>query len=55
MKPLLPCSRCAAIVIQSGISRVCAPIYTQERWKKSLELSRNMFKEANVEVIEIVG
>jgi len=52
--PLLPCSRCAAIVIQSGISRVCAPIYTQERWKKSLELSKNMFKEANVGVIEMV-
>lgn len=52
--PLLPCSRCAAIVIQSGISRVCAPIYTQERWKQSLELSKNMFKEANVGVIEMV-
>jgi dCMP deaminase len=50
--PLLPCSRCAAIVIQSGISRVCAPEYLGERWKQSLELSKNMFKEANIEVVE---
>jgi dCMP deaminase len=50
--PLLPCSRCAAIVIQSGITRVCAPVYKGERWKQSLKLSKNMFKEANIEVVE---
>jgi dCMP deaminase len=50
--PLLPCSRCAAIVIQSGITRVCSPVYMGERWKQSLKLSKNMFKEANIEVVE---
>ncbi len=48
--PLLPCSRCAAIVIQSGITRVCSPVYKGERWKDSLALSMKMFAEANVEV-----
>lgn len=46
--PFMPCSRCAAIVIQSGINRVVAPYSDDARWKTSFELSQKMFQEANV-------
>lgn len=46
--PFMPCSRCAAIVIQSGIKRVVAPYSDDSRWKTSFELSQKMFQEANV-------
>jgi dCMP deaminase len=48
--PFMPCSRCASIVIQSGISRVCSVISDSPRWRKSFELSEKLFKEAGVEV-----
>ncbi len=52
--PLMPCSRCAAIVIQAGITRVVAPdhrINKQfERWGKSFDRSSKMFREAGVAV-----
>jgi len=48
--PFQPCTRCAAIVIQSGITRVVAPKNTSERWKDSFEMSTNMFAEAGVEL-----
>lgn len=47
---LFPCSDCAKLIIQSGIKRVIAPTYSDER-DKSLKLwmSRVMFAEAGVE------
>jgi len=48
--PFMPCSRCASIVIQSGITRVCSLISDSPRWKTSFELSEKLFKEANVNV-----
>lgn len=50
--PLMPCSRCASIVIQSGIKRVVSIENIDVRWKASFNLSKNMFNESNVELIE---
>jgi len=53
--PFLPCSRCAAMVIQTGISRVVAPVvpeHLRERWEESLKLTRSLFDEAGVEWTE---
>lgn len=49
--PVLPCDRCAPVVIQSGIGRVVSPTCPAQmldRWGESLELSRQMFREARV-------
>lgn len=49
--PFQPCSKCAGIIIQSGIKRVIAPNASEDvlsRWKEDLELSTQLFKEADV-------
>lgn len=49
--PFLSCSRCAALMIQSGISRIVAPKATPEqleRWGKSFELTYKQLDEAKV-------
>ena len=51
--PFLPCSRCASVMIQAGIKRVVAPVNTIERWWENLKLSRSLFAEAGVEVVEL--
>ena len=48
--PLLPCSRCAVIVIQSGIKRVVSPRVIPVRWRESCARSIKMFAEAGVVV-----
>lgn len=53
--PLMPCARCAAQIIQAGISTVVFP-YSQntevlERFKQSHEHAIDMFKEANISLI----
>ncbi|NBT09243.1 MAG: CMP deaminase [Chitinophagia bacterium] len=48
--PFMPCSRCAAIVIQSGIKKVVAPNNVPDRWQKSFERTKQMFKEAKVKL-----
>lgn len=50
--PLLPCSSCASVVIQSGIKRVVSWQNFNDRWAESIELSKSMFKEANVSFAE---
>jgi dCMP deaminase len=49
--PFMPCSRCASIVIQSGIKTVVAPLNDSPRWKDSFQLSQTMFAEAGVRLI----
>lgn len=52
--PFMPCSTCASMVIQARIKRVVAtplPNHLKERWSEDLELSIQMFKEANVELV----
>jgi len=52
--PIMPCSRCAAIIIQTGITRVVAPTHVgmeqYVRWEKSFERSLALFNEAGVRV-----
>ena len=49
--PFMPCSRCASIVIQSGIKTVIAPFNNNPRWKDSFDITQTLFTEAGVELI----
>lgn len=51
--PFLPCCRCAGIVINSGIRRVCttAPLLNHERWGTDFLRTLDMFEEAGVEAL----
>ena len=49
--PFMPCSRCASIVIQSGIKTVIAPFNDNPRWKDSFEITKTLFAEAGVDLI----
>ena len=49
--PFMPCSRCAGIVIQSGLKTVVAPLNDSPRWKDSFQLSQTMFAEAGVRLL----
>lgn len=51
--PFMPCSRCAGVVIQKGISRVVAPVSDNPRWQEDFALTRAMFAEAGVELVEV--
>jgi len=51
--PFMSCSTCASMVIQSGITRCVAPPipeYLKGRWEDDMEISKQMFKEAGVEL-----
>jgi len=51
--PFMSCSVCAAMVIQSGITRCVAPEipeHLRERWAEDMALSSQMFEEAGIEV-----
>ncbi len=54
--PFQPCADCTKLIIQAGIKKVLAPKPNKEildRWGDSIELSQNMFYEAEVELIII--
>lgn len=52
--PLPPCSRCAAKIIQSGISRVVTTIpEDMARWEESVALTRTIFEEVGIEMVEV--
>lgn len=54
--PLPPCCRCAAQVIQSGITHIVAPQCTTdlgERWEESLEIAKQMYIDAGVTLTEV--
>ena len=51
--PFMSCAQCAAMVIQSGISRCVAPETPEDigvRWQESTDLSKQMFFEAGVKL-----
>lgn len=48
VSPLHPCPQCAAAIIQSGIWRVISRKTERDDWKERLEISCQMFREANV-------
>lgn len=48
--PLMPCSTCAGLLIQSGVKRIVSVINDNPRWMDSFNITRNMLKEAEVEL-----
>ena len=51
---LMPCSHCASLIIQNGIKTVVTwKKEVPERWKESMDLTKEIFNEAGVEMIEI--
>ncbi len=51
--PMMPCSVCAAMIIQTGITEVIAPLSDNPRWVDSFKLTVEMFNEANINLITI--
>lgn len=54
--PFQPCSRCAVMLIQSGITQVIAPKPDKERldrWGETFARAKLMFREADIELLEI--
>lgn len=52
--PLPPCSRCAALIIQSGVLRVIAPLPTEDtnsRWGESLRRAEWMYRNAGIQYV----
>jgi dCMP deaminase len=55
--PFQPCSRCASLIIQSGISRVISYEIDdsndlfENRWTNSFKLAKELFDEAGVELL----
>lgn len=51
-----PCSTCAGLMISAGIAKIVVQTPSEDflsRWKETVTLSREMFKEAGVQVVEI--
>lgn len=46
--PFQPCSKCAGLIIQSGITRVVSVVHSEGRWKKNFSVARQLFMESNV-------
>ena len=52
--PLMTCSNCASMLIQSGNNKVVVPNFVEpQRWQDSFDLARTMFIEAGVSVSRI--
>ena len=50
--PFMPCPVCAGMIIQSGIKRVVSVESNNERWEKDFAISRKMFNEAEIQLLE---
>jgi dCMP deaminase len=48
--PFMPCSRCASMIIQTGIKRVVSYNNMPERWANEFKISEMLFKESGVEL-----
>ena len=51
--PFMSCSRCASVVVQSGISECYAPESDNPRWVESFALTRQIFEEGRVALFEM--
>ena len=51
--PFQPCSRCAGLIIQSGVKRVVSVVQQEERWKKNFMLARQLFEESDI-ILELI-
>ncbi len=52
--PYMPCPQCAAVVVQSGITRIVFTPSENEKWGKP-PLSESMFREAGVELVALAS
>ena len=50
--PFLPCTHCASMVVQAGITRVVSVKCKKEEWKSRIEESKYFFDLANIEYTE---
>ena len=48
--PFMPCSVCAGMIIQSGISRVVSFKSDNPRWEEEFKLSKELFAESGIEL-----
>ncbi len=49
--PFMPCSRCAGIIIQSGIAEIIAPVSDNPRWKDDFKIAQDiLFGEAGIKL-----
>ena len=52
--PFISCSNCTSAIIQTGIKKIVSPKLPENlisRWGKSCEISLEMYKQADVEVV----
>lgn len=49
--PFMPCSKCAGLVIQSGIRRVVSYESSNPRWVDNFKLSYDILTEAGIEIV----
>lgn len=52
--PFQPCSKCAGLIIQSGIKRVVSVVHDDKRWKKNFEISQKLFTESGI-ILELLN
>lgn len=52
--PYMPCPQCAAVVVQSGITRIVYTPSENEKWGKP-PLSESMIREAGIELVELAS
>ena len=50
--PFMPCPSCAGMIVQSGIDKVVSYKTNTVRWAADFEVSRKMFEETDVTLIE---
>jgi len=46
--PFMPCPKCAAMIIQTGITKVISYTNQNDRWEADFKVSRNLFQEAGI-------
>jgi len=49
--PMMPCSVCASMIIQTGISKVVAPENDNPRWIQDFQISKGLFEESGVVLV----
>lgn len=52
--PFQPCSRCAGLIIQSGVKRVVSVVQNEDRWKKNFMTARYLFEESGI-ILELTN